>query len=233
MSVAASEVIRRAGELLQDATYTRWTVSELVRSLNDGQREISLLRPDLLAEETTLALVAGARQAIPADASKLLNILANSGGKKKAVSLISRDVLDRFNPAWRGMSGVTEIQHFMFDARDQDAFEVYPPVATAGTSVLAVLSMLPVDIDEPGGNTYADVAGAISVQDIFASALLDYVLYRAFSKDAQHASNLQRAVAHYAAFANAIGAEIKSAITTGPSANSRLNPKHPATPTTF
>jgi hypothetical protein len=43
------------------------------------------------------------------------------------------------------------------------------------------------------------------MDDIFANALLDYVLYRASTKDAEQAANAQRAVAHYQAFQNALG----------------------------
>jgi hypothetical protein len=35
--------------------------------------------------------------------------------------------------------------------------------------------------------------------------MVDYLCYRAFSKDAEYAGNTGRAATHYAAFANALG----------------------------
>ena len=56
---------------------------------------------------------------------------------------------------------------------------------------------------------------AIGVRDIYANALMDYMLYRAFAKDADHPGNAERSGAHYAAFASAVGAKssIEAAIT--------------------
>ncbi|MFW9595551.1 MAG: DUF6682 family protein, partial [Macromonas sp.] len=44
MAISAQSIIRRAVETLQDPTSIRWPVPELVRYLNDGQREIKLHR---------------------------------------------------------------------------------------------------------------------------------------------------------------------------------------------
>jgi len=44
----------------------------------------------------------------------------------------------------------------------------------------------------------------INLDDTYANPLLDYMLYRAYSKDAEQAGNAQRAMAHYQAMADAI-----------------------------
>ncbi|MCK7581011.1 MAG: hypothetical protein MZV65_38935 [Chromatiales bacterium] len=49
------------------------------------------------------------------------------------------------------------------------------------------------------------MATPIKLDDIYANAILDYVLYRAYSKDAEYAANAQRAALHYQAFTNALG----------------------------
>lgn len=207
MAVLAKTIIKRATDLLQDSSSITWAANELVRWLNDGQREIVVYRPDACTAEGSLALVAGARQALPSTAHKLIDILCNTGGTKGAVTFVTRSELDDLNPYWRGMTGATEIAHFCYDQRQPRAFDVYPPAAV-GAAVDAVYAVYPTDVAEPAdGSTWADVAGNIGVADLFSNALLDYVLYRAYLKDDSDAGNAARSVGHYTAFKSALGGE--------------------------
>jgi hypothetical protein len=45
----------------------------------------------------------------------------------------------------------------------------------------------------------------IKIVDSYANAMLDYMLYRAYSKDAEYAANAQRAMGHYQAMQAALG----------------------------
>jgi hypothetical protein len=138
--------------------------------------------------------------------------------------MCAREILDAQSPGWHNLSGVTEIVHFMFDPRDPKVFYVYPPAAASGASVDLVYSALPTDIAEPAAGTdFAAVSGNISVPDIYSNALQDYVLYRAYTKDSQYAGNEARAQARYAAFANALGIEIKATVAVAPSAAGNPN----------
>ena len=227
MPIAAQSTIRRCVETLQDTTSIRWTVAELVRYLNDGQREIIIHRPDATVTNASQALAAGSRQTIPSNGTKLMDVVRNTGGNKRAIRLCAREILDAGVPGWHNLAGVTEIVHFMFDPRDPKTFYVYPPAAASGASVELVYSALPTDVTEPAAGTdYTAVSGNISVPDIYGNALQDYILYRAYMKDAQFAGNAGRATAHYAAFANAIGLEIKATVAVAPT--SPANPNHPA-----
>ena len=69
MAISAQSTIRRAVDILQDNSSVRWPVDELVRYLNDGQREVALYRPDALVTNSTITLVAGSRQSLPGDGS--------------------------------------------------------------------------------------------------------------------------------------------------------------------
>ena len=217
MSIAAQAIIRRVVETLQDTTSIRWPVAELVRYLNDGQREIIVHRPDAMVTNASLTLTAGTKQSLPANGAKLIDVVRNSAGTKRAIRMCAREILDAQSPGWHNLSGVTEIVHFMFDPRDPKVFYVYPPAQSAGASVDLVYSALPTDIAEPAAGTdYSAVAGSISVPDIYSNALQDYVLYRAYTKDSQYAGNEARAQARYAAFANALGIEIKATVAVAP-----------------
>jgi len=224
MSIAAQALIRRVVETLQDTTSIRWPVAELVRYLNDGQREIIVHRPDAMVTNASLALIAGTKQSLPANGAKLIDVVRNSAGNRRAIRMCAREILDAQSPGWHNLSGVTEIVHFMFDPRDPKVFYVYPPAATSGAWVDLVYSALPTDIAEPAAGTdFAAVSGNISVPDIYSNALQDYVLYRAYTKDSQYAGNEARAQARYAAFANALGIEIKATVAVAPSAAGNPN----------
>ena len=217
MPIAAKDVIQRGVVTTQDTTSIRWPVGEWVRYLNDGQREIMLHRPDAFNKSAVIDCVAGTKQALPADGAKLIDVQRNSTvTSKRAVRICSREILDAQMPNWHNIAGAAEIVHFMYDPREPKAFWVYPP-ATNTAKLEINYSATPTDIAEPAaGSEYTAVVGNISVADIYANALLDYMLYRGYLKDADYAGNAARAQAHYAAFATALGIELKAALSAAP-----------------
>ena len=215
MPIAAQSIIRRCVETLQDTTSIRWPVAELVRYLNDGQREVVLYRPDSMVTNATVACVAGTKQTLPANGAKLIEVIRNSG-TRRAVRLVNREILDAQMPGWHNLTGQNELLHYMYDPRDPRTFYVYPP-ATTGAQLDIVYAAYPTDIAEPSdGALYTAVTGNISLPDIYGNVLQDYILYRAYTKDSEYAGNAQRAQAHYAAFANALGIEIKATVAVAP-----------------
>lgn len=217
MTISAQSIIRRVVETLQDNTSIRWPVNELVRYLNDGQREVVLHRPDAMRTNVALPLVAGSRQSLPPNGTKLIEVVRNTAGSKRAVRQVNREILDAQSPGWHNLTGVDEVLHFTYDPRDPTTFYVYPPAAAAGASVDVVYAAMPTDIAEPAdGALYSSVAGNISVPDIYGNVLQDYILNRAYTKDSEYAGNAARAQAHYTQFANALGIEIKATVAVAP-----------------
>lgn len=223
MAISAQSVIKRVVDTLQDTTSIRWNIGELIRYLNDSQREILLHRPDASNTLGTLALTAGAtRHTIPANAAKLLNVIRNTGGNKRAIRKCDREILDAQVPGWHGLTNTSsEIVHFMFDPLEPKVFYSYPP-AGAASSVEYMYSALPTDLTEPPSGDYTAVSGSISMADIYANAMHDYICYRAYRKDVEYAGNKALADAAYAMFATALGIEIKATVGAGP--NSKSNP---------
>ena len=218
MPIPAQQIIRRCVETLQDTTSIRWPVAELVRYLNDGQREVVLYRPDAMTTNATVTCVAGTRQTLPANGAKLIEVIRNAraAGTKRAVRMVNREILDAQMPGWHTLAGADDVLHFMYDPRDPRVFYVYPP-ATTNTQLDIVYAAYPTDIVEPAdGSLYTAVTGNISLPDIYGNVLQDYILYRAYTKDSEYAGNGQRAQAHYAAFANALGIEIKATVAVAP-----------------
>ena len=216
MSLTAQSIIRRATDIIQDKTSVRWPADELVRWLNDAQREVALFRPDAFSTYSPVSLVAGSRQSLPAGSVKLIDVTNNASGTKEAIRQIPRQSLDDQTPGWHGLAGVLTIKHYMYDPRDPRSFYVYPPAAV-GASVNAVYAVYPTDIVEPAtGLDYTAVTGTINVPDIFGNAVLDFILYKAYSKDSDYAGNAQRAAAHYGAFTASLSAERLATVGVGP-----------------
>ena len=235
MTIAASSILRRCIDTLQDTTSVRWPVPELVRYLNDGQREVVLYRPDAMVTTANFSCAAGSKQELDKNnnslgAAKLIEITRNVNTSEShygAVRLVNREILDAQKPDWHNETKSGDIAHYMYDPRNPLEFYVYPPAKT--TAVLEVVySKYPTDITEPASNaTVNDVSGNISVPDIYSNVVQDYILYRAYSKDSEYAGNAQRAQAHYAAFANALGIEIQATVQVAPNPVSNPNvPQH-------
>ena len=224
MPIPAQSIIRRCVETLQDNTSIRWPVAELVRYLNDAQREVILYRPDAAVTNAPVTLVAGSRQSLPSGGTKLVEVVRNSTGTKRAVRMVNREILDAQLPGWHAQTGVTEVLHYMYDPREPRVFYVYPPAAASGASVEVTYASVPADIAEPAdGALYTAVSGNIGVPDIYGNAVQDYVLYRAYTKDSEYAGNAARAQAHYAAFANALGVEVKATVAVAPNPTGNPN----------
>lgn len=204
MAISAQSILKRVVDQLADVSSVRWTVQELVRYLNDGQREIVTYRPDSTATTASVALAAGARQTLPSGAYKMLDVIRNTGGTKAAIRKIDMKLLDAQVPSWQNSTASATVKHYMYDVRDVLVFYVYPP-ATDTASIEMLYSAKPTDIAEQ--SSLNSVTGNITVYELFANALCDYVLFRAFAKDAEYGGNLEKAQAHFAAFQNGVGVE--------------------------
>lgn len=215
MSLSAQSIVRRVVDTLQDTTSVRWPIPELVRYLNDGQREVILYRPDASIKNVSMVCVNGPKQSLPADGAKLIDVIRNSalGSNNSAIRLVAREILDTQIPNWYGLAGEESVVHYTYDPRDPKVFYVYPPALDTSEIDIAY-SSYPTDITEPAdGSTYSDVTGNLDLPDIYGNIVIDYMLYRAYTKDSEYAGNAQRAAAHYQAFANALGIEVQG--TTG------------------
>jgi len=202
MALTASDVLTRAADIIQDQTNVRWPQDELLRYLNDARREISIARPDLYATTSTVTLTAGGtRYALPTDGVRLIDVTRNmpAGTPGKAIRVVEREILDAQKPDWHTETASAIIKHFMYDERNPRQYYVYPP-ATAGHQIEIVYGQTPTDI-----TTGSISSTQLTQEDIYTGAIVDYVCYRAFSKDSEYAGNAQRAQAHYPQFMNALG----------------------------
>lgn len=230
----ARDVFEKAGILLNDTgklSTRRWPLAELCGWLNDGLKAIVIQKPSASAVNVSLPLARGTLQTIPGGYVSILRPVRNVRAERsdrqprKTISVVSDEQLSNLNPAWHDEYSVRymqQVKHFVFDEANPRAFYVYP--GNDGTGAIeAVLCAEPKLIQPKDGVNPTDLAAyevEVPIEDIYSGVLLDYVLYRARSKDAQESGNATRAALHYQQFANALGIKINVEANTSPNAKS-------------
>lgn len=211
-------IITEVLELLQDRVGERWTRATLRGFLSEAQRAVVVLKPNAYVQNGNMQLVAGTRQALPAAGIQLLDVVRNMGdtGNKpgRPVRRIERELLDTQVPNWHRARAAAEVQHFACAVNDLKNFYVYPP-ATGTTYVEIVYSTTPPDV----------LAGAaIGLDDIYQTALVNYVVYRALSIDADYAADPARAGAYLSAFNVAVTGKTAAEMARNPNRDAEVNP---------
>jgi len=202
MALTVKQLIDDAARDLQDSGHVRWARPELLDYFNAAQRAFAQARPDQLAQERELTLEGGWRQRLPADVLALIDITNNANATARRITKTNAWVLDAVAPGWRSGAPGREVQHFMHDMRMPCEFLVYPP-ALAGVKVRAVVEPAVVDL--------ANEDLEPCVPSRWMDALRHFVLFRAWSKDAEFGGNQALAAAHMALFNTALGVQAEAA----------------------
>lgn len=184
-----SDITTRVRTLLNDLTATyRWSDSELTLWVNDAQKFVVIYRPDSCVLNMVQTLVAGSKQTIPSTGLRLLDVVRNIGSDGvtagRAIRITERDLMDSINPNWHSSAAAQVIKHYMIDERNPRVYYVYPPATTA-SKVDLVCSKNPTAVAAAG-----DV---LDVPDIYQQVVIDYVMFRAYTKDAEFSANAQLA----------------------------------------
>lgn len=201
----AVTIINKASILLSDSSQTRWLPSELLIWLNDGQLEIISLIPNSNPITANVALVAGSKQVGPVGALYINGFTRNMGvsGTTPGIGIrqVTRKYMESFIAGWLTATPSTTVSHVAYDPEDSNLdFYVYPPQPATGMSNIEIVySSLPTVIAD------INIGTKITIRDMYANALLDYILYRAFSKDSEYGNQESKSIGHYQQFAQAIG----------------------------
>ena len=222
-TITAQTIIDKAAIQLIDLGNDRWTREELLDWLNQAQKQIVVMSPNATNKVEVVQLESGTRQSIPSDGWTLLEVIRYMGtdGTKpgRAVRLTSRELIDSFNPNWHSDNKTATPKHYIFDPQDQTVFFVYPPNSGTGYVELNYSPVPPIITVE---------TETISINDIFEPAILDYILYRACSKDAEYAPGVQLAGGYLQTFMAAM--QIKSVSELSNNPNQQFPPKNPDKP---
>ena len=131
-----------------------------------------------------------------------MSATGSSATGKRTIRLVSSDILNAQDPDWHDPSATgssahgTVVKNYIFDEDDPRKYYVYPGIS-GNAYVEIVFSRTPTDLSGTSSTIYID--------DIYGNAIVDYVLFRAYLKDAEYAANSQRAGTHYQLFAASLG----------------------------
>ena len=207
--IPVQDIVNRVADLLldtdrSDATKIRWSDDELIRWINDSRMAILTRRPSACSKVANFTLLAGTQQAIPSDGVQLLDIIRNMGADGntpgRAIRRTDRQNIDDHDLYWHTATQTAEISQFTYDDRSTKTFFVSPP-AIAGTKILGVYAAIPTAVSALADNIGFDLENM--------DAVVNYICYRAKSKDSQYA-NAGEAAAFYSAFNDALGVTMQS-----------------------
>jgi hypothetical protein len=185
------DIITIARYILQDtsASDPRQSDTELLGYVNDGVKAVHNLRPELFSTIGDFVCTDGqCEQSLSfGSATSLVEVLCIHGG----AALIPFDIasMDQFNPDWRADTAGAATQWAKFP-NDPLKFFVYPKAPASQTLDVRYIRL---------PSTYAIGAEITDLPSGVQPAMVDYVVYRAESKDNEHVLS-QRAANHYAAF---------------------------------
>jgi hypothetical protein len=196
VALHVDDLLERASRLLNDESRVRWTSTELIEWINDGQYAICARYPAAYSNDAAVSLVAGVRQTLPSGATRLLSVECN-GTDGATVTACDRTALDAAIPDWRSADYAdTTVVHYMYDpiAHPRE-FLIFPAQPTGTTATLtAVLAM-----DPPS----ATAATTLPLEEKYRDSLVNYMLFRALSKDAEEGSGAM-ATGYFQAFELAV-----------------------------
>lgn len=201
MALSVTQLINDAARELQDESHVRWKREEILDYFNAAQRAFAEQRPDQLVQELDLT-ISGWRHELAANIHTLMDVTNNGNTARKRITKTDVWVLDATVPGWRASAPQREVLHFMHDIRNPRELLFYPP-AVANTIVRAVVQLAVTDLANEGLQP--------SVPERWMDALRHFVLFRAWSKDAEFGGNKELAANHLLLFNQILGVQSKAA----------------------
>ncbi len=210
MAVLASSIINDAAKLLHDPDFVHWPREELLGWCSAAEREIVSIKPDAYVEERSYRLEAGTYQSIPEDAVGVVRLKQNMGPDGQTpgtyIRLADRDQFIDQNPDAYQEPANAEVEYYFFDKNDPRHFEVFPEQPeTDWNWIKGTFPVVP-PVLEKSDTSGAEYDVAIHVGDIYEQPMLNYVMFRAYSKDSDASLENARAAANYfSLFATSLG----------------------------
>ena len=207
MPLTAQNIIASATSTLQDPGNTRWTAPELLNYLNEGIRTLVTKRPDVNPVKASMTPAPGVRQEIPPQGIVFIDVIGNTSGNQRAVTRVESDLMTAINRDWKSSRASAVARHFMFDMREPRYFDLFPPSNGLG-SIDILYSAFP--------DPLTAAIDVLPVSDQWSNPLLNFVLSRAYAKDAEYGGNATAVAGYMAAFNAEIGDQLQSSTTVSP-----------------
>ncbi|HEU0198092.1 MAG TPA: DUF6682 family protein [Nevskiaceae bacterium] len=170
-------ILTRARKTLFDETSVEYSDDELLAHLNAACATIAQLDPKAYVASSTISMVAGWAQSLPAGASALINISTNVDGS--GVIEVDEEDLYAADVDWRLKPQAKDVRHYFADPRDPTHFNVWPPNDGTG-SVNATYQAAP---------PTATVTGDFPLPDSYAEPAYLFIVYHALQREDSRGSD--------------------------------------------
>ena len=210
-----SAITARVAETLQDDSNVTWTAAQLIEWINDALRALVSARPDVSVVTASVELTANSTKQVLSAATDLrfIDATRNMGTDGltpgRTVRLGDKTALDAFVPGWHSETGQAAVKEFMFDEARPREFWVYPRThATTPMYLEVIKQVMPA--------TITAVGNTLPVDETYAPVLIDWMLWRSFSRDSENTPNAQRAGSHRASFYQQLGIKMPADVSVNP-----------------
>ncbi|MDO8415490.1 MAG: hypothetical protein Q7S87_04695 [Agitococcus sp.] len=210
-------ILSQVRKKLNDPNATAWTdVDALIPALNEALQALASYRPDAASITAMMLLVAGTRQTLPSNGVRLLKVIRNRGvsglsDAGRAIRKADMLIQDSFTPDWHEAEGQTTVDEYFYDPLMPKEFYVYPPAPVSPIIGIDIsyVRVLP---------TITASSDTLPVDDYFAPALQEWMLYSIWCGDDEQNPNYAAANAHLQTFFNLLQIKTASDMATNPKA---------------
>jgi len=204
-----ADLIRRTSVLLNDQEagheYTTWTVPMLLDFYNEAMCTIFALRPTLFSKPVTLTLSPGSTQTLPPEYGQLLSITTNTTDGAGCTPEGAPVTMSAFNMVaglgkkakcvGAGSCTPYAVSSYRAGEAGEGVFSVEPPVPCGeDAKVNALVTVRPPKVSRCDVNDPADMPCEMD------APIIDYMLWRAYSIDAESQFSYAAARRHQATF---------------------------------
>lgn len=209
-------IIDRVSIVLDDPNHVVYNIQHKINALNEALQSLVSVRPDAASYTAMMLLVAGTRQTLPSDGVRLLKVIRNkgvSGLSDAGRSIRKADMLvqDALLPDWHLTNGQTTISEYFYDPLSPKEFYVYPPAPVSPQIGIDIsyVRVLP---------TIAATTDTFPVDDYYAPAVQEWMLYSLWCGDDEQSPNYSAAQAHLQTFFNLLQVKANSDVASSPRA---------------
>ena len=214
-----SFVINQVRQKLNDPSAVTWSNTVLINALNEALQALVSYRPDAASYTAMMLLVAGTRQTLPSDGVRLLKVIRNKGvsglsDAGRAIRKADMLVQDALLPDWHLTNGQTVISEYFYDPLLPKEFYVYPPAPVSPQIGIDIsyVRVLP---------TITATTDTFPVDDYFAPAIQEWMLYSIWGSDDEQSPNYGAAQGHLQTFFSLLQVKANSDIASSPRAVKR------------
>jgi hypothetical protein len=193
-----SVILQNVNFVLDDPNDVKYSLTQKIAAINSALQALVSYRPDAASYTTMMLLVAGTRQTIPSDGVRLLKVIRNRGQRGlsdagRAIRKADMLVQDALIPDWHETTGQTTIDEYFYDSITPKDFYVYPPAPVSPVIGVDISYVRVLPTITAGSDT-------LPVDDYFAPALQEWMLYSLWCGDDEQNPNYAAARSHQQTF---------------------------------